>query len=182
MECGGEHGEFASPLMSSIWRAAQTGQCGRIRQILDRESQHVNSKDEYGYTALHYAARTGDREIVLLLLDRQADVSSLLPEIECARSNLEKCNLTNEGGDTPLHRAAYMGHHDICLHLLKSKADPNRVNSDSQTPLHRAAYQRELQVRSNGEKARSLINFEGYWTPSGPGSRSVSDRQGWAFI
>lgn len=50
-------------------------------------------RDNYDYTALHYAARAGDLEICKLLLDEgRAEV-----------------NAVTKGGATPLHRAASMG-------------------------------------------------------------------------
>lgn len=50
-------------------------------------------RDNYNYTALHYAARAGDLEICeLLLIEGRAEV-----------------NAVTKGGATPLHRASSMG-------------------------------------------------------------------------
>ena len=54
-----------------------------------------------GLTGLHYAARNGALEAVLVLVEYGADVN--------ARSN---------SGASPLHRAAYMGHEKIVEVLL----------------------------------------------------------------
>ena len=89
----------------------------------------MNSKDEAGYSALHYAARSGNVDICSYLLQNQADV-----------------NVTNVGGDTPLHRAAYIGHMELCLLLLQYKADIIAANMDGHSPLHRAAANKQEQV------------------------------------
>ncbi|WVQ93346.1 hypothetical protein IAU59_000414 [Kwoniella sp. CBS 9459] len=44
-----------------------------IQQILDRDRDSVNRKDEYGYTPLHLAADRGYPDIVEILLKRGAD-------------------------------------------------------------------------------------------------------------
>lgn len=50
-------------------------------------------RDNYDYTALHYAARAGDFEICkMLILEGQAEINAI-----------------TKGGATPLHRAATMG-------------------------------------------------------------------------
>jgi len=79
MSCGGhEHSEFASPLACSIWRAAQTQQLARVKEIIEKGTQSANSKDESGYSALHYAARTGNNSIVNYLISKNAQVRTCL--------------------------------------------------------------------------------------------------------
>ena len=45
------------------------------RLLIDMEAQ-VESKDRYGWTPLHLAARQGHIEIIRLLCDRGADVEA----------------------------------------------------------------------------------------------------------
>ena len=53
--------------------AVKTGQFARVEEVLNAGAG-VNQQDEQGWTALNYAAGTGDLEIVKLLLDHGADV------------------------------------------------------------------------------------------------------------
>lgn len=76
------------------------------------------------FSALHYAARTGDLAIFKLLADAGADLNS-----------------QTNGGVTAFHRAAMQGHDNIVAFLLQKplKINPDLVDSDLKTALHRAA-------------------------------------------
>ena len=54
---------------------------------------HTNDRDNFGYTALHYAARNGNLEICQILI----------------RSGNAEVNAVTKSGATALHRAAMMG-------------------------------------------------------------------------
>ena len=82
----------------------------------------VDSRDGYGYTALHYASRAGHVDMCELLLREGASV------------NLQ----TNSSGSTPLHRAAYTGHLPVVKLLLQYNADPHARDADNKTPLDKA--------------------------------------------
>jgi len=55
-----------------------------------------NSRDDHGFSPLHWAAKYGQFKIAELLIQRGARV-----------------NVVNKGDDTPLHLAAAHGHHDV---------------------------------------------------------------------
>lgn len=63
----------------------------RLKMCID--SGQVNKIDSMGYTALHYAARSGHLNVCDMLIQAKADVNA------CTRS----------GNVTPLIRAAMMG-------------------------------------------------------------------------
>ncbi|VDN96129.1 unnamed protein product [Rodentolepis nana] len=107
-----------------IWGCAINNQKERLFRLIEQGTD-VNAQDKYGFTALHYAARNGNREICVMLLKFGADIS--VP--------------TRNGGSTPLHRAAFMGHLDI-VKLMCSYADVEVIglpDADGQTCLHSAA-------------------------------------------
>lgn len=66
-----------------------------MRALLDSGTA-VNSADESGSTALHFAADRGQQEAVQLLLDAGADV-----------------NTQDHDGQTPLHYAAACGQQKV---------------------------------------------------------------------
>ena len=73
-----------------------------------------------GFSAVHLAAREGNREIVHRLLDAGADI-----------------NQVSEGDQsTPLLIATINGHWDLALELLERGADPNIASEHGATPLY----------------------------------------------
>ena len=69
-------------------------------------------------TPLHKAARQGDAEAIVVLIDAGANP-----------------NAKDDSGDTPLHRAAKGGHAKAIAALLAAGADPNAKDIGGFTPL-----------------------------------------------
>jgi ankyrin repeat protein len=107
---------------SKIDEAVEKGNFSKARALLNANANLVFSKDDYGYTPLHWAAFTGHKEVAQLLLAAGADA-----------------NATNNFDDTPLHSAAQMDHRDVAEVLLASNADVNAGNNFGTTPVHMAA-------------------------------------------
>lgn len=82
----------------------------------------VNSRFEENFTVLHYAANLGLTDIVLLLIQHQAN-------FEVRTNRLQ----------TPLHLAAIAGHADTVQALAEAGANVNCGDADLWTPLHYAA-------------------------------------------
>lgn len=110
-----------------IWTAAIDNDEHKLRSLITRG--HLYDRDNSGYTALHYAARSGHLSICRILLDAGIGVDE-----------------RTHGGVTALHRAAMMGHLEIVNLLLARKADPLIQDSDGKTALHRAAEKAHLEV------------------------------------
>jgi len=106
-----------------IWGAAALGDLERMRTLLEERQRDVNACDKSGYTALHYAARSGKDQICQLLLDRKAAVNACAGECEA----------------TPLHRACIGGHISTVKLLAKNGANLALVDIDGETCLHKAA-------------------------------------------
>ncbi|XP_038049998.1 ankyrin repeat domain-containing protein 39-like isoform X2 [Patiria miniata] len=112
-----------------VWSAALNGETQKVRKFLDNGGD-PNATDSSGYTALHYASRNGQLEIVRILLQHRANPN-------CA---------TRSGGVTPLHRAAYSGHLDVVKLLLDRKASPSLRDQDGKCSLHKGAERGHLDI------------------------------------
>lgn len=101
-----------------ICTAAQCGQAAVVDAVLASRPELIDSRDQYGWTPLHEAARGGYVPTIRVLLARGADVHA-----------------RTEDGDTPLHMAARAGEPEAARLLLARGANPEVVNDLRQTPL-----------------------------------------------
>lgn len=100
-----------------ILRASMSRDAARI-SILIGEGASPDTTDEYGRTALHYAALFGNIDSVRLLLKAGADLG-----------------LADNYGETPLHAAARRLRVAVIELLAESGSDIDAVNLDGMTPL-----------------------------------------------
>ncbi len=148
---------------SKINDAVASGNFSKSKALLKANPDLVFSKDQYGYTPLHWAALYGNRDVVELLLAKGAKVNAtdndrMTPlhlvakndQKETAKLVLETATLllANNAdvsavdfpfGDTPLHKAAGGNCKEMAELLLANKADVNAQNGSGWTPLHVAA-------------------------------------------
>lgn len=112
----------AAPASASIWVAIRKGDLEALRTHL----QHGVSPDvlqpQYGITPLTWAALTGQRECVSVLLEKGAAVGR-----------------RNRDGSTALHAAAFLGHAGTVQLLIAKGADVNATNYTGEVPLRSAA-------------------------------------------
>ena len=93
-----------------MFEACKSGETQIVKLLLERcnsEESGLNSKDEYGATALMWACFNGHKDVVKLLLD----------------SNIE-LNARSDYGDTALMWACQNGHKDV-VQLLLDYSDSN---------------------------------------------------------
>jgi hypothetical protein len=125
-----------------------TAAAGELLRQLLAAGADVSSGDSNGNTALHWAARAGDKDAVSQLLNRNAVL-----------------DLKNASGETALHwgmRAGYRGMPVVAV-LLESGARPSVANNKFKRPLELAAegfmddecslcYARNLELKHAGKK------------------------------
>lgn len=103
--------------------AAMRGDEQQVRALLKDQAADVNTAQADGMTALHWAARNGDRALAQLLIVAGANTG--------ARTRL--------GGYTPLHLAARNGQAALVETLLEGGADAKSTDAHGTTPLMFAA-------------------------------------------
>jgi hypothetical protein len=94
--------QAAGDKSAELRQAVRAGDVVKVRTILNADGINVNSKDNYGQTALHIAASRGLAEIVKLLITKGAD-----PDIK------------DRAGKTPLILAEGKGHKEVAELLQK---------------------------------------------------------------
>ena len=100
--------------------ACRNGQKSIVQIFLKKGGIDVNKRDAEGNTPLHHACQKGYRDITVMLLEKDADVTA-----------------TNNMSETPLHAAARTGNKEIIERLLDRGADINATDKDGKTPLVR---------------------------------------------
>ena len=81
--------------------AVQLKNFEKVQDLLQKEDIDVNIKDNFGDSALHFAATNNQLEILKLLIEKGANM-----------------NIQNNTGSTPLHKAAARANRQIIQHLL----------------------------------------------------------------
>ncbi|MDH4270644.1 MAG: ankyrin repeat domain-containing protein, partial [Candidatus Aminicenantes bacterium] len=103
-----------------IHDAVRSGDLEKVKTLLQRHAEWLNSPDQNQKTPLHLALESGHADIVKYLLEQGAGI-----------------NLKDKDKATPLHNAATLGNLEIVDLLLKKGATSlNEGNFRGQTPLH----------------------------------------------
>ncbi|KAJ5692827.1 hypothetical protein N7462_002250 [Penicillium macrosclerotiorum] len=125
----------------------------RTVQFLLHFGADPNYRDRDGWSAIHWAAEQGHRDVLLLLFEHGADIHAV-----------------SAYGTSVLHCAANGGHSDIVTELLQHGADPNKSTCHGWTPLHHAAFMGHSRV------VRALL--ESNRITSSP----AQDNHGWSAL
>jgi ankyrin repeat protein len=127
----------ARPLASDspVADATMRGDVTVVRTLL-KQGADVNAAHGDGMTALHWAARGGDSDLVRMLIYAGANVKAT----------------TRLGGYTPLLMASQLGHAGVIRALLAAGADPKSTTTTGSTPLMFAA------ASGNVEAVKALLD------------------------
>jgi len=106
-----------------IHEAAKEGYLEKVKMLLEKDPQLINTKDENGRTPLHWACRGVHMKVVEYLIKNGAEIDS-----------------KDSDDTTPLHTAAYYGHFEIAKLLVEKDADINAKDHKKFTPLHYTGY------------------------------------------
>lgn len=106
----------------ALIRAAEKGTIAEVKRLFAEADVDASSADEFGFSALHGAAKKGHASIVELLLERGAHADARAGD-GCRRQS-------------PLHYACRYGHLAVAKMLLAANADPAAPSSkDGKTPM-----------------------------------------------
>jgi ankyrin repeat protein len=135
-----------------MWAAAEH-QLGAVQALIDAHAD-LKAHSKAGFTAMHFAARQGDQEMVQLLLAAGVNVNILSVAEEGAVTDTRRGAAPGRGGAggfqiggaktagtngyTPLLVATVRGQVPLALWLLDHGADPNILGAGI-TPLHWAS-------------------------------------------
>ena len=100
-------GNESKPTPEELWEMVRNGDINDVKLLLGKGAD-INTKDNDGWTALHYATRHQTTEMAQLLLDRGADI-----------------NAKDNDGWTALHCAAVYKNTEMVQLLLDKGADVN---------------------------------------------------------
>ena len=143
------------PVNNVLLQAVMSGQVADVAAVL-ASGKSANTYNQFGMTALHYAALNGDADIVAKLVDAGAYLNYTTPEgmqaIHFAAMNHKTDALTallnlgasinalDNKGNTPLHYASqFTDEPGFIQKLLDAGASINAVNNLGETPLHFAS-------------------------------------------
>lgn len=136
----------------NIYEAVAIGSMEEVIEIAESNPSKINSFSPDGFTPLALACFFGHLDIVIYLLEKQAN-----PNLH-AQNNYRVC---------PLHSAVASRHFDIAVVLLENGADVNAKQMSGITPLHQAAHngQKEMVELLLRYKAEVNARMENSQTP-----------------
>ncbi|KAH8669301.1 ankyrin repeat-containing domain protein, partial [Ilyonectria robusta] len=111
--------ESTSP--GPLYYAVELELTGVATILVKEQSCDVNDRNDLGRSALHVACAKGSKEVVKILLDANADIST-----------------TDNNEWTPLHSASLNGHIEVVRLLIEKGAGVAVATNAGSTPLHLA--------------------------------------------
>lgn len=126
---------------TKFFEAALKGKTDRVIKYIDRDGFSTGSRNEFGMTALHIAAREGHISLMSNLFDRGADINAL-----------------NQFRRTPLYLASAAGKSETVEFLLNRGANINLADKFGRSPLVVARANDHFRVAELFQTTESLIS------------------------
>lgn len=122
----------ANDKKTPLLKAAELG-FHEICAVLVKAGANPAAKDEQGFNALHYAARTGKVEVVKSLFHSNSQLK-------------ETINSTDRSGKTALMLATKYGSLEVCKYLLGCEAEINLFDENRWNALHYAVSNNRVEI------------------------------------
>jgi cytohesin len=161
LQAGSTNREGGTPLML----ACEEGHRQVVQMLLEAtQGEGVDEQDLDGMTALHYAAKGGDKDVAAFLLSKGAqantrdEAGSTALMVACETGNLEVVEMLfdatqgqgleeqDNDGCTALHKAAIGGHNEVAAFLLSKGADTSSRDVFGRTPFLFACWAAGLEL------------------------------------
>ena len=114
----------ANDVRSLLHRAALNGNLNLCKMLIDKHEVNVNVADKRGWTAVHFAAQSGNCRLVAYFVEMGSDI-----------------HLKTNDGSNCLHIAALEGHLNLCKILIhKHKVDLHMSDNYGWTGIHFSAH------------------------------------------
>ena len=110
-----------------------------IVKILLQQEADIEAQDEYGRTALHYAASNGFVENCSILIQNGANINEIESKTYYRLYGPDTTKYTGTK-ETALHEACFRGYLNLVKFLLDNGADINSKNCYDQTPIEKCDY------------------------------------------
>ena len=154
-------------IVRNLIDAAQSGDERQVTSIIRRcsnfQKQILDSRNDWGSTALHHAAEGGHLSVVKILVCARASATILNNQGETCLHRAtfakqtavvsflaSKCpdaiDVPSDAGATALHYAAKYGYYPIAKHLIRHGASLDKENNIGETPLAVAERYKHLDV------------------------------------
>ena len=138
-----------------IFDAVKKNDMAKVKELIEKDTQQIQAKDQQGYSLLNLACNLGHIEIINFLIDKGADINllagrlDLTPLMECARAgNLEVAKLLvekgadvqimNKMGISAMHWALGNGQNqaeDVALLLIEKGSKVETKAFNGETPI-----------------------------------------------
>lgn len=116
--------------MARIHDAVREGKLLKVEEIIKTDPNQINAKEPYaGLYPLHYAVSSNRKEMVILLIDKGADI-----------------NAHSSDGSTSLHVASVFGYKEIVELLIIKDAEVDAKDNRDRTPLHLASQGGHIEI------------------------------------
>lgn len=140
--------KLGMPLRTRLIDAARRGDVDAVKQLINTGIK-LDAVDEMGLNALHHASKSGQNQVVHVLIEAGADVDA---------------PAGNGSGKTPLHLASEsrtVGTSGVVQILVDSNANANARDARGSTPLHGLISGEDAKLGSADVKARALLRDGG---------------------